>query len=338
MGRHSCCYKQKLRKGLWSPEEDEKLLRHITKYGHGCWSSVPKQAGIDPNTHKPLSDIERGEEKASATTTHSDKASGSPSMDKLSLAESKPPLLVPDRNPFQASTNNSMTPTKEFFLDRFIGGQADAARNSDTMGYLSLPQLNYEADNQSASAGLSMNPNLWFGQSCVRPFELSPDFSCNTISTLVPSVTSSNLSTPMGLMPLLGLPNENPPLGCVNVNGIQYWETGSCSNSCSSSGSNSSIGLRGQNSTAAFFDGGVFPWELTDCRVESSELTSDKEVGVQIEGDPDELKWSEYLHPGFPISAALQGHGQASFYDNIKCQSQFDIGIADKEQNYKNLD
>ncbi|KAI3440978.1 uncharacterized protein J3R85_003024 [Psidium guajava] len=46
MGRHSCCYKQKLRKGLWSPEEDEKLLRYITQYGHGCWSSVPKLAGL----------------------------------------------------------------------------------------------------------------------------------------------------------------------------------------------------------------------------------------------------------------------------------------------------
>ncbi|KAL2513915.1 myb domain protein 61 [Forsythia ovata] len=46
MGRHSCCYKQKLRKGLWSPEEDEKLVHHITKYGHGCWSSVPKLAGL----------------------------------------------------------------------------------------------------------------------------------------------------------------------------------------------------------------------------------------------------------------------------------------------------
>ncbi|KAG6586060.1 transcription factor MYB86-like [Cucurbita moschata] len=46
MGRHSCCYKQKLRKGLWSPEEDEKLLNHITKHGHGCWSSVPKLAGL----------------------------------------------------------------------------------------------------------------------------------------------------------------------------------------------------------------------------------------------------------------------------------------------------
>ncbi|CAN7089686.1 hypothetical protein BRARA_I00496 [Brassica rapa] len=46
MGRHSCCYKQKLRKGLWSPEEDEKLLNYISRHGHGCWSSVPKLAGL----------------------------------------------------------------------------------------------------------------------------------------------------------------------------------------------------------------------------------------------------------------------------------------------------
>ncbi|KAL9266912.1 Transcription factor MYB61-like protein [Drosera capensis] len=46
MGKHSCCYKQKLRKGLWSPEEDEKLFKHVTQRGHGCWSSVPKLAGL----------------------------------------------------------------------------------------------------------------------------------------------------------------------------------------------------------------------------------------------------------------------------------------------------
>ncbi|KAJ4808030.1 Myb transcription factor MYB64 [Rhynchospora pubera] len=46
MGRQPCCQKQKLKRGLWSPEEDEKLINHITKFGHGCWSSVPKQAGI----------------------------------------------------------------------------------------------------------------------------------------------------------------------------------------------------------------------------------------------------------------------------------------------------
>ncbi|XP_020521622.1 transcription factor MYB26 isoform X2 [Amborella trichopoda] len=46
MGHHSCCNKQKVRRGLWSPEEDEKLINHIATYGHGCWSSVPRQAGL----------------------------------------------------------------------------------------------------------------------------------------------------------------------------------------------------------------------------------------------------------------------------------------------------
>ncbi|PKA55890.1 Transcription factor MYB86 [Apostasia shenzhenica] len=46
MGHHSCCNKQKVRRGLWSPEEDEKLVKHITTYGHGCWSSVPRRAGL----------------------------------------------------------------------------------------------------------------------------------------------------------------------------------------------------------------------------------------------------------------------------------------------------
>ncbi|XP_022737259.1 protein ODORANT1-like [Durio zibethinus] len=46
MRRHSCCLKQKLRKGLWSPEEDEKLFNYITRFGVGCWSSVPKLAGL----------------------------------------------------------------------------------------------------------------------------------------------------------------------------------------------------------------------------------------------------------------------------------------------------
>ncbi|KAD5507684.1 hypothetical protein R6Q59_031528 [Mikania micrantha] len=46
MGRHSCSVKPKLRKGLWSPEEDEKLLKYITRFGVGCWSSVPKLAGL----------------------------------------------------------------------------------------------------------------------------------------------------------------------------------------------------------------------------------------------------------------------------------------------------
>ena len=51
MGHHSCCNKQKVRRGLWSPEEDEKLIKYITTHGHGCWSSVPRQAGAHVQTH-----------------------------------------------------------------------------------------------------------------------------------------------------------------------------------------------------------------------------------------------------------------------------------------------
>ncbi|MED6143427.1 hypothetical protein PIB30_006001 [Stylosanthes scabra] len=41
--------KPKYKKGLWSPEEDNKLKNHIVKHGHGCWSSVPIKAGLQRN-------------------------------------------------------------------------------------------------------------------------------------------------------------------------------------------------------------------------------------------------------------------------------------------------
>ncbi|KAL6597837.1 hypothetical protein ACP70R_046642 [Stipagrostis hirtigluma subsp. patula] len=50
MGREAsagCATRPKLRRGLWSPEEDEKLYNHIIRYGVGCWSSVPKLAGLE---------------------------------------------------------------------------------------------------------------------------------------------------------------------------------------------------------------------------------------------------------------------------------------------------
>lgn len=43
---HRCCSKQKVKRGLWSPEEDEKLVKYVATHGHGCWSTVPKQAGL----------------------------------------------------------------------------------------------------------------------------------------------------------------------------------------------------------------------------------------------------------------------------------------------------
>ncbi|KAI9079392.1 hypothetical protein K1719_038691 [Acacia pycnantha] len=37
---------KQLRKGLWSPEEDEKLMRYMRSNGQGCWSDVAKYAGL----------------------------------------------------------------------------------------------------------------------------------------------------------------------------------------------------------------------------------------------------------------------------------------------------
>lgn len=36
----------KLRKGLWSPEEDDKLMRYMMRSGHGCWSDIARNAGL----------------------------------------------------------------------------------------------------------------------------------------------------------------------------------------------------------------------------------------------------------------------------------------------------
>ncbi|KAF3531054.1 hypothetical protein DY000_02044078 [Brassica cretica] len=35
MGRSPCCDKAGLKKGPWTPEEDQKLLAYIEEHGHG---------------------------------------------------------------------------------------------------------------------------------------------------------------------------------------------------------------------------------------------------------------------------------------------------------------
>ncbi|XP_076952850.1 uncharacterized protein LOC143626751 [Bidens hawaiensis] len=197
MGRHSCCYKQKLRKGLWSPEEDEKLIRHITKFGHGCWSSVPKlaglercgkscrlrwinylrpdlkrgtfsqqeekliielhavlgnkwsqiaaqlpgrtdneiknlwnssikkklrQRGIDPNTHKPLSEVNDDHIAPSGSNEKS-------SQDSYILDKKIQPNVAAASYP---TIDNSPPATHEFFLNRFVSSHETAIKQPDS--------------------------------------------------------------------------------------------------------------------------------------------------------------------------------------------------------------
>lgn len=46
MGRSPCCDENGLKKGPWTPEEDQKLVQYIQKHGHGSWRALPKLAGM----------------------------------------------------------------------------------------------------------------------------------------------------------------------------------------------------------------------------------------------------------------------------------------------------
>ncbi|PKU72428.1 Transcription factor MYB39 [Dendrobium catenatum] len=47
MGRSPCCDENGLKKGPWTPEEDQKLVHYIQKHGHGSWRALPKLAGLN---------------------------------------------------------------------------------------------------------------------------------------------------------------------------------------------------------------------------------------------------------------------------------------------------
>ena len=49
MGRAPCCPKSRVKKGPWTPEEDEKLVAYIKKHGQGNWRTLPKNAGERPD-------------------------------------------------------------------------------------------------------------------------------------------------------------------------------------------------------------------------------------------------------------------------------------------------
>ncbi|KAK3022178.1 hypothetical protein RJ639_045373 [Escallonia herrerae] len=386
MGRHSCCYKQKLRKGLWSPEEDEKLMKHITKYGHGCWSSVPKlaglqrcgkscrlrwinylrpdlkrgtfsqqeenlivelhtvlgnkwsqiaaqlpgrtdneiknlwnssikkklrQRGIDPNTHKPLSEVEN-EEKAPASNKNNEKESEVISnielnfVDADGMAVEKQPKPLPnsssvalDRYPLIENNCNNMTtssssqpPTHEFFLNRFV-----ASHESSTTTCSNKPSdlAAYSSFQQQLSYGLSGNPNspLFFHQNSKSSSEMIPhDFNSNSFT---PSMSSSILTT------------TTRPVASFNINRLQSWDTNTLSNNSASSnnGSTSSIALQ---SNCNFFENNAFSWEAAaDCG------KSEKEVQIQsLEGHPEDIKWTEYLQAPFLLGSYIHHQNQTA--------------------------
>ncbi|KAH9615989.1 hypothetical protein KSS87_006966 [Heliosperma pusillum] len=97
MGRSPCCDKLGLKKGPWTPEEDQKLLAFIEEHGHGNWRALPSKAGLQrcgkscrlrwTNYLRP--DIKRGrfslQEEQTIIQLHALLGNRSPCCDKLGL-------------------------------------------------------------------------------------------------------------------------------------------------------------------------------------------------------------------------------------------------------------
>ncbi|KAK7269527.1 hypothetical protein RIF29_22258 [Crotalaria pallida] len=374
MGRHSCCYKQKLRKGLWSPEEDEKLLNHITKHGHGCWSSVPKQAGlqrcgkscrlrwlnylrpdlkrgtfsqeeeniiielhavlgnrwsqiaaqlpgrtdneiknlwnsclkkrlrlsgIDPVTHKPLSEVENGEDNVMSQEKAATEVSNELNLLKSESSKSdaasyeqrtssiSPKAYAPEMEGCSKNDTNLMTNccSKDLFLDRFMSTNCHPS------------ELMPNFPNQMSYASTDCIPNdsnssHWLNQTS-RPFDINSEYSFNANSILTPTTSMFLPTTSFSYKPSLLAPSDN----ISTPYGSNYWEASASNNSNNSNGSNSSNSM-------------FSSWGMTDCS------TSTKEAQIyMMENQTEETKWNEYLHNPMSMLASIQNQNQAP--DNV---------------------
>ncbi|XP_010553699.1 PREDICTED: transcription factor MYB86-like isoform X2 [Tarenaya hassleriana] len=327
MGRHSCCYKQKLRKGLWSPDEDEKLLSHITKHGHGCWSSVPKLAGlqrcgkscrlrwinylrpdlkrgafspdeenliielhsilgnrwsqiaarlpgrtdneiknlwnscikkrlrergIDPNTHKPLSEAGNNGDEDKKTRT-------------ATMNKSKPSFVCNELKLVNPSQSSSSATNQEFYVER----------TSDMAEYFAFQKLNF-----SSNLGLTVTTDA-------------------SLSSMLSSQFNTAFQTPICMKQSVNLPTENSSSasgGNHHVKVAPTWEVISSLNNG---------GELQTNSSSSFFDNGGFSWALAD----SSTLVKANNSSFE------NTKWSEYgLDTPFFAGSNVQNQSSQPIY------------------------
>lgn len=373
MGRHSSCYKQKLRKGLWSPEEDDKLIQHITKHGHGCWSSVPKlaglqrcgkscrlrwinylrpdlkrgtfstqeenmiielhavlgnkwsqiaaqlpgrtdneiknlwnssikkklrQKGIDPNTHKLLSEVEndKDDHKASASNNKASEQDSYYETSNQDLVVEKPKASITSNHPYTL-IHNLTSPTHEFFLNRFVSShdQTSTSKPQDLGNYLSF-------DYGPSDIGLpavNQNTNNFFYNPATKSSEMISELIASSSPAIIPSISNTFLSSPSSIKPSISLPDSDPQMGSFHLlNRLQNWDTNTSNNNDDS-----------------------FRWGAQDI----GKLEKDQGHDIHsVEGQHDNIKWNQYLQTPF-LHSALENQNAQDLYNGheTKPETQF---------------
>nr|KYP71686.1 Transcription factor MYB86 [Cajanus cajan] len=297
MGRHSCCYKQKLRKGLWSPEEDEKLLNYITKHGHGCWSSVPKLAGLQRcgkscrlrwiNYLRP--DLKRGafsqQEENSIIELHA----------VLGNRWSQIAAQLPGR------TDNEIKNLWNSCLKKKL-----RQRGIDPNTHQPLSEVGNDKD----KALTADNKSNQKGNNEVNRFGTYHE-NC---------ITSSDMMG-MGYFPFQHL-NYGPNMGLTTTNTPLCFMPSSTSSQIMSELNSTML-----HSVSNFLDSNTITWGLQQAESANNNKDAHSHV-VPLQSEQEDIKWSEYLNTPFFLGTTVQHQTTHSIYsDEVKPETGF---IADE--------
>nr|QST87258.1 transcription factor MYB62 [Abelmoschus esculentus] len=266
----------------------------IKNLWNSCLKKKLKQRGIDPVTHKPISEVENGEDNKGKQQTNSKDMTSVSSRENENYPKpgTSQSVIVqgyrlekegsPSSKTMNHGENNgTMTPSN------YETTKTNNQQPSELVGHLPIQQLNY--------------PPLWFNQTS-QGFYIDSEFSSPTISTFLPplTTTTSFISSPM-----------------VFENGSHYLETGAASANNSLSSSNSTE----LQSNSSLYEHNSSPWGLADCSKPEKE-TPPNPIHLMETQAEDQIKWAEYLNNPLLMASALPNQ-TPQIYNIIKTGADF---------------
>ncbi|CAL0316519.1 unnamed protein product [Lupinus luteus] len=246
----------------------------IKNLWNSCLKKRLRQNGIDPVTHKPLSEVENGEEN-------------SRSLDKAPEVSNELNLLKSESSKSDAASS----------YEQRASSISPKAYTTEMEGSSHSSKFYFKSDTNMITNNCSKD--LFQDSQTSRSFDINSEYPFNATSILTPT-TSMFLPTSFNYNTSLFVSSDN----ISTPYGSHYWEASASNNTNSSNGSNSSTEL--SNSPLNIHNSTFSSWGIGDCS------TPTKEAQVHmLENQTEEAKWNEYIHNPMSMLASMQNQYQA---------------------------
>lgn len=285
----------------------------IKNLWNSCLKKKLRQRGIDPVTHKPLSEVENGEqEKDGDKVIIAGAVSSNNELNLLKLESSRSDgtsyehkpcssNIAPNNKAYahdiegSSSTSKVNIPdcstNKDMFLDRFITSshQESYTTSSDFMSNFPL-HMTYNNNNPPTT-----DSSRWFTThqtGGIRPFDMNTEFTTSLSSNAFPLPTSSFLPTNNSVCYKPSLPSDDS----FSMNESQYWEP--------TASNHSNINVS---------------WGLTDCGSAKENNDNHEINNMMDQSQTEEGRWAEYFHSNNPILMLAAVHNHEAPTDESLC-------------------